>query len=96
LLFDEGAVSRYLGLLAASLGWDARVEEHFENALALNRQMRRANQIAWTCYDYASWLSRQASAGATARARALAGQARSCAESIGMHWLAKRAGALAR
>jgi DNA-binding winged helix-turn-helix (wHTH) protein/tetratricopeptide (TPR) repeat protein len=94
LLFDEGSASRYLALLAACLGWHERVEAHFERALAMNRSMRRANQIASTCYDYASWLKGQSQPGAAARARELAIEARDSAQAVGMLWLAGRAAAL--
>jgi hypothetical protein len=90
-LFDEGSVSRYLARLAATLGWHDRVEAHFEIALGMNRQMRRANQVANTCYDYSVWLAERSEPGARARARTLAAEARSCAEGVGMVWLAERA-----
>jgi tetratricopeptide (TPR) repeat protein len=59
LLFDEGSVSRYLALLAACLGRHEQVEAHFEEALNLNRRMRRRSQVARTLLDYADWRSRE-------------------------------------
>jgi hypothetical protein len=94
LLFDEGCTSRYLALLAARLGWHTRVAEHFETALAMNRSMRRTNQVAATCYDYAVWLARQPGAGNHARARELAHEARTTAEGVGMRWMADLARSL--
>ena len=45
LLNDMGSVSRYLGLLAAYLGRDTRVEAHFEQAVTMNRRMNRGPQL---------------------------------------------------
>ncbi len=48
-----GAADRYLGMLAATLGeWD-RAHDHFERAIALNREMGAMTWLAHTDYQYA-------------------------------------------
>jgi tetratricopeptide (TPR) repeat protein len=91
LLFDQGSVSRYLGLLAASLGRDSEVEAHFEQALATNRAMNRRSQIAHSYYELARWHAGRASPGSAARAKELALEATKAADDLGMHWLAEQA-----
>jgi len=90
-LFDDGAVSRYLALLAATLGWHERVEAHFRSALVVNRDMGRRPELARTYYDYAVWVSNRDEREASAQAQSLAREASMLAESIGMHWLAQLA-----
>ena len=48
-----GSVDRYLGMLAATLGEWGRAEQHFEQAMALNRQMDTPTWLAHTEYEYA-------------------------------------------
>jgi len=48
-----GAADRYLGMLAATLGEWERAEDHFERAMALNRQMEASTWLAHTAYEYA-------------------------------------------
>jgi DNA-binding CsgD family transcriptional regulator len=48
-----GSVDRYLGMLAATLGEWERAEQHFEAAMALNRQMGTSTWLAHTAYEYA-------------------------------------------
>jgi tetratricopeptide (TPR) repeat protein len=90
-LCDEGAVSRYLALLAATLGWHERVEAHFRSALVVNRDMGRRPELARTYYDYAVWVSNQDQHGASAQAQDLAREASMLAESLGMSWLSQLA-----
>ena len=47
-----GAADRYLGLLAATLGDHERAIEHFEQALAINREMGATTWVAHTLYAY--------------------------------------------
>lgn len=90
-LYDEGSVSHYLALLAATLGWHERVEAHFRSALVLNRDMGRRPQLARTYYDFAVWTAEQDHSGASAQAQSLAREASLHAEAIGMQWLAQLA-----
>ena len=90
-LFDEGSVSHYLALLAATLGWHERVEAHFRSAIVLNRDMGRKPQLARTYYDFAVWAAEQDHHDASAQAQSLAREASVHAEAIGMQWLAQLA-----
>jgi|GEM_PF-2451956 len=90
-LFDEGSVSHYLALLAATLGWHERVEAHFRSAIVLNRDMGRKPQLARTYYDFAVWTAEQDHHDASAQAQSLAREASVHAEAIGMQWLAQLA-----
>jgi tetratricopeptide (TPR) repeat protein len=51
-----GAADRYLGLLASTLGEDDRAVEHFERALAVNREMGASTWVAHTLYAYSRTL----------------------------------------
>jgi DNA-binding CsgD family transcriptional regulator len=78
-----GAADRYLGMLAATLGeWD-RAEEHFEHALALNRQMEARTWLAHTEYEYARALLARGPSEPD-RARALLTHAAELATDIGL------------
>jgi DNA-binding winged helix-turn-helix (wHTH) protein len=90
-LFDEGSVSHYLALLAATLGWHERVEAHFRSAIVHNRDMGRRPQLARTYYDFAVWTAEQDHHNASAQAQNLAREASVHAEAIGMQWLAQLA-----
>ena len=90
-LFDEGSVSHYLALLAATLGWHERVEAHFRAAIVMNRDMGRRPQLARTYYDFAVWAAEQDHPNASAQAQSLAREASVHAEAIGMQWLAQLA-----
>jgi tetratricopeptide (TPR) repeat protein len=48
----RGSVSRYLGLLAATLGRDDDAMRHFEDAIAMNERMGALPWLAYTQYDY--------------------------------------------
>jgi DNA-binding CsgD family transcriptional regulator/tetratricopeptide (TPR) repeat protein len=78
-----GAVDRYLGMLAATLGESRRAEEHFKRALAQNRGMGASTWVAHTAYEYGRFLLGRGS-GSRERAEALLGEAAALAEGIGM------------
>lgn len=88
-----GSADRYLGMLAATLGEAALAEQHFERALALNREMEARTWLAHTAYEYGRFL-RGRGAGAGARADALLGEAETLAEGIGMAGLLAKIGSL--
>ncbi len=81
-----GAADRYLGMLAAVLGETERAEEHFEQALELNRRMGATTWVARTAYEYARFLLRHDPRGRQ-RAEPLLGEAAALAERIGMQSL---------
>jgi len=85
-----GAADRYLGMLAATLGESERAEEHFEQALALNREMGAATWLAHTAYEFGRFLL----ARDRERATVLLGEAASLAGRIGMPTLLARIQAL--
>jgi eukaryotic-like serine/threonine-protein kinase len=92
MLLYEGSASHPLARLAAVLGFEDRVEEHFETALAMNERLGAQPQIARVRYDYARWLSARRE---DARARAEAARAAALASELGMIWLADSAGGVA-
>ena len=89
-----GAADRYLGLLAATLGDHARAIEHFEQALALNREMGATTWLAHTLYAYGRTLRMRGGSDDAQRASALLSEAATLAERIGMPALLARAQAL--
>jgi DNA-binding CsgD family transcriptional regulator/tetratricopeptide (TPR) repeat protein len=78
-----GSVDRYLGMLAATLGEWQRAEQHFEHALAMNRQMDAATWLAHTQYEYARMLLARGDR-EPRRAAALLGEAERLARQIGL------------
>ena len=87
----RGSVSRFLGLLAATIGDRDAAALHFENALAMNRRMGALPHVAATLHDYAASLI----AGAPEpeeleRAAGLCGEALSIARDLGMEGLVVR------
>ena len=81
---DQGAASRYLGILAAALGrWDD-AERHFEHALQMNERMGARPWLAHTQLDYADMLRRRGRADDVARSQELARSARTLADEIGL------------
>ncbi|MGN6866994.1 MAG: ATP-binding protein [Solirubrobacteraceae bacterium] len=56
LVVCYGAADRYLGMLAATLGDWSRAEQHFEQAIELNRRMGFTAWLAHTNYEYARML----------------------------------------
>jgi DNA-binding CsgD family transcriptional regulator/tetratricopeptide (TPR) repeat protein len=93
LVMCYGSADRYLGMLAATFGDWERAEEHFEAALALNRQMGMRTWLAHTEYEYARLLLAQ---GPPERDRAMAhlGHAAELAADIGLGALKSRIAAL--
>lgn len=89
-----GAADRYLGLLAATLGEHDRAVEHFEQALAINREMGATTWVAHTLYGYGRTLQMRGRREDAPRASALLSEAASLAEQIGLPSLLASAQAL--
>ena len=88
-----GAVSRYLGALAAMLErWDD-AERHFEGALAMNRRMEAPPWVAHTQHQYAGMLLRRNRSGDRERALELLHAAFATAHGLGMSTLNERVSA---
>ncbi len=88
-----GAVDRYLGMLATTLGEWERAEAHFAVAMDLNRRMGAETWLAHTAYEYARLLLQRPSAD-RAGAEGLLVEAAELARRIGMPALLGRIGAL--
>jgi DNA-binding SARP family transcriptional activator len=82
---STGAVSRYLGLLAATAGRFDQAVHHFEDALAMNQAMGALPWTARTQHDYAQLLLARNTAGNGRRARELLGAARATYRELHMH-----------
>ena len=89
-----GAADRFLGLLATALGDHERAVEHFEEALARNREMGATTWVAHTLYAYGRTLRMRGGSADAAQASALLSEAATLAERIGMPVLVTRARAL--
>jgi tetratricopeptide (TPR) repeat protein len=85
-----GAVSRYLGALATTLGWWDEAVRHFEDALAMNTRMEARPWLAHTQYQYATMLLARDQAGERERAQELLKAALSTACELGMRALEER------
>jgi DNA-binding CsgD family transcriptional regulator len=83
-----GAADRHLGMLAGVLGERDVAGEHFERAMALNRRMGAWTWVAHTAYEHGRLLQ------GTERGAALAAEAATLAERLGMPPLLSRARAL--
>jgi DNA-binding CsgD family transcriptional regulator/tetratricopeptide (TPR) repeat protein len=93
LVVCYGAADRYLGMLAATLGeWD-RAEDHFEQAIALNRRMEMRTWLAHTEYEYARMLLAQGPSEGD-RATTHLSRAAELAADIGLSALSSRVAAL--
>jgi len=92
----SGSVSRYLGLLAATVGDWAAAARHFEDALAVHRRMGAHPWVAHTQRDYAEMLLARSEGDDRARARSLLDDALSAAHVLGMPALLEKATALLR
>jgi eukaryotic-like serine/threonine-protein kinase len=80
----RGAVSRYLGLLAATMSrWDDGAD-HYEHALELNSTMGMKLWVSHTQLDYARLLSERCASGDRARAESLLAHAIASYRSAGM------------
>jgi DNA-binding CsgD family transcriptional regulator len=89
-----GAADRFLGMLAATRGNHDRAVAHFEQALALNRQMGATTWVAHTLYAYGRTLHMRGRPGDVPRASAMVAEAAALAQEIGMPILLERARAL--
>jgi len=89
-----GAADRYLGLLAATLRDHDRAVEHFEQALAVNRDMGATTWVAHTLYAYGRTLRIRGASDDAVQASELLSEAATLAERIGMPVLLARAHAL--
>jgi len=83
-----GSVSRYLGLLASTLGRFGDAERHFEAALEMNEHMGALPWVAHTEHDYARGLLARGDVGDETKAVQLLGAALSTARELGMEPLA--------
>ena len=83
-----GAVDRYLGLLAATLGRPDDAIRHLEDAVHINERMGARPWTAHSRADLAEVLRRRDAPGDAARAGDLEAQALATAEAIGMTALA--------
>ncbi|MBI3300870.1 MAG: helix-turn-helix transcriptional regulator, partial [Deltaproteobacteria bacterium] len=82
-----GALSRYLGALATTLGrWD-EAAQHFEDALAMNACMEARPWLAHTQYQYGTMLLARDQPGDGEKARALLSAALVTARELGMRAL---------
>ena len=89
-----GAADRYLGLLASALGDHDRAVEHFERALAVNREMGATTWVAHTLFAYGRTLRMRGGEDDALEASALLSEAATSAERIGMPVLLAGARAL--
>jgi tetratricopeptide (TPR) repeat protein len=85
-----GAASRYLGMLAATLGEFDKAEAHFEHALEMNTAIGARPWLAHTKAEYALLLRRRGGKGALERAEALANEAWETAAELGMVLLKRK------
>jgi tetratricopeptide (TPR) repeat protein len=85
-----GALSRYLGALATTLGrWD-EAARHFEDALTMNTRMEAWPWLAHTRYQYATMLLARDQPGDDEKARDLLKAALLTARQLGMRALEER------
>ena len=89
-----GSISRYLGLLAASLGRPDDAAAHYESAVAMNERQGALPYLAYSQCELAETLVRRGHPGDKARALPLLAQSLESATRMGMPWLVESAGAL--
>jgi tetratricopeptide (TPR) repeat protein len=89
-----GSVSRYLGLLAATMSRFDDAERHFEDALAMNARMGARPWLARTEHDYARMLVARGGPGDRERAGELLASALRAARELGLVALEPKASAL--
>jgi len=87
---SNGAVSRHLGLLAATMERWGEAERHFEAALDMNARMGARPFVAHTQHDYARMLLARGGPGDQERAHELLGAARDTAQELGMSKLVEQ------
>jgi class 3 adenylate cyclase/tetratricopeptide (TPR) repeat protein len=85
-----GAASRYLGMLAATLGELDKAAAHFEHALNMNARIGARPWLAHTKAEYALLLRRRGGKGVRERAEMLANEAWEIAAALDMVRLKKR------
>jgi tetratricopeptide (TPR) repeat protein len=85
-----GAVSRYLGALATTLGRWEEAERHFEDALAMNARMEVWPWLAHAQYQYATMLLARDQPGDGEKAKELLKAALITARELGMRALEER------
>jgi DNA-binding SARP family transcriptional activator len=83
-----GSVSRYLGLLASTLGRLGDADNHFEVALEMNAHIGALPWVAHTEHDYARALVARGAEGDETKAVELLGDALAIARELGMEPLA--------
>jgi len=92
----EGAVARYLGLLATTMERFAEAEAHFAAALEMNTRLGALPSVAYTRHDFARMLLSRGAAGDPATALDLVNDALVTAQELGMEGLVERALGLTR
>jgi tetratricopeptide (TPR) repeat protein len=90
----RGSVSRYLGLLATTIGRWSEAARHFEDALAMNERMGARPWLAHTQQDYAQMLTARDRPGDHENADELLRKALSTYRALGMDTYAARASQL--
>jgi DNA-binding SARP family transcriptional activator/tetratricopeptide (TPR) repeat protein len=86
----NGAVDRYLGILAKTRAdWNA-AQQHFEDALVFDEKMQAWPWLAHSCYEYAAMLRKKAPGTGNGQANNLLTQAKTAAERMGMVWLLEK------
>jgi class 3 adenylate cyclase/tetratricopeptide (TPR) repeat protein len=85
-----GAASRYLGMLATTLGEFDKAEAHFEHALEMNTAIGARPWLAHTKAEYALLLRRRGGKGVSERAEMLANEAWEIAAELDMVRLKRR------
>jgi tetratricopeptide (TPR) repeat protein len=86
-----GSASRYLGLLADTMGRWEDAARHFEEAIAMNASIGARPWLAYCQYEQAVLLARRGDAASIEQARALAARALESARALGMNALLERA-----
>jgi tetratricopeptide (TPR) repeat protein len=89
-----GSVSRYLGLLATTLGRFGDADRHFQAALEMNTQIGTPPWVAHTEHDYARALLARGTEADEAKAVQLLGAALATAQELGMEPLTGTVSAL--
>jgi tetratricopeptide (TPR) repeat protein len=87
---SRGSASRWLGLLAATMGRWPDAEAHFQSALAMNQQMGARALVANTRHDYGRLLAKESDDCAVGRATMLLEESLLEATQLGMSGLANR------
>src|SRR5262249_14266995 len=89
-----GSVSRYLGLLAATMGEHAGARRHFEGARGMNARMGMRHEVARTQLDYAQMLLAGGDGAEAPRALALLNEALCTAHRLDLKPMVERGLAL--